>query len=73
MGNSNINLEEIYAAQQEELMEDRKKILEEIYRINNLNASNEYNQIDMQRFQYYYLGWSLASIVILLVTLKYYK
>mgnify|MGYP001165634744 CR=1 FL=1 len=73
MADTDFNLEDIYSAQEQELLDDRKRILEEIYKINNLEASHEYSEIDMKRYQYYYLGWSLASVMVILVTLKYYK
>lgn len=67
------NLQDIYDQQQQEIIDDREKMLAELHRLNDLEASKEYDEIDMKRYQYYYLGWSLASIIIVLVSIKLAK
>lgn len=68
-----LDLQAIYDQQQQELIEDRKKLLAEIHKIGDIEISKEYDEIDMKRYQYYYLGWSLASIIVILVAIKIAK
>ena len=68
-----IDLQAIYDQQQQEIIEDRKKLLAEIHKIGDIEISKEYDEIDMKRYQYYYLGWSLASIIVILVAIKIAK
>jgi hypothetical protein len=38
-----------------------------------LDASNEYDKIELKRFQYHYLGLSLGTVVALLLIARLYS
>ena len=69
---NSITIPNLYEQQKDELLEQRLELLKEYGKIVDTDASNEYDKIELKRFQYHYLGLSLGTIVALLVITRLY-
>ena len=70
--NGSVSVPNLYEQQKDELLQQRLELLNEYGKIVDLDASNEYDKIELKRFQYHYLGLSLGTVVALLVITRLY-
>ena len=68
-----VSVPNLYEQQKDELLQQRLELLNEYGKIVDLDASNEYDKIELKRFQYHYLGLSLGTVVALLVIARLYS
>jgi hypothetical protein len=67
------NFMDDYDLKQQEVLEEREKLFKEYEHIQDLEGRNEYITIDMNRYKMYYFGWSIGTIMILLLSTKLFK
>jgi len=70
--NGSVSVPNLYEQQKDELLQQRLELLNEYGKIVDLDASNEYDKIELKRFQYHYLGLSLGTVAALLVITRLY-
>lgn len=68
-----VSVPNLYEQQKDELLQQRLELLNEYGKIVDLDASNEYDKIELKRFQYHYLGLSLGTLVALLLIARLYS
>lgn len=68
-----VSVPNLYEQQKDELLQQRLELLNEYGKIVDLDASNEYDKIELKRFQYHYLGLSLGTVVALLLIARLYS
>ena len=71
--NGSVSVPNLYEQQKDELLQQRLELLNEYGKIVDLDASNEYDKIELKRFQYHYLGLSLGTVIALLVIARLYS
>ena len=71
--NGSVSVPNLYEQQKDELLQQRLELLSEYGKIVDMDASNEYDKIELKRFQYHYLGLSLGTVVALLVIARLYS
>lgn len=62
-----------YAEKENEILEERAKLFEEYNTIMDLNGRDEFIVTDMNRYKMHYMGWSIASVILLLLSTKLFK
>ena len=70
--NGSVSITNLYEQQKDELLQQRLELLNEYGKIVDMDASNEYDKIELKRYQYHYLGLSLGTVVALLVITRLY-
>lgn len=68
-----VSVPNLYEQQKDELLQQRLELLNEYGKIVDLDASNDYDKIELKRFQYHYLGLSLGTVVALLLIARLYS
>lgn len=71
--NGSVSIPNLYEQQKDELLQQRLELLNEYGKIVDIDASNDYDKIDLKRYQYHYLGLSLGTVVALLVIARLYS
>ena len=62
-----------YEEKEKEILEERVKMYTEYANIRDLDGREEYLELDMGRYKLHYLGWSLASIIVILFSIRLFK
>ena len=71
--NGSVSVPNLYEQQKDELLQQRLELLNEYGKIVDMDASTEYDKIELKRFQYHYLGLSLGTVIALLVIARLYS
>lgn len=62
-----------YQQKENEILEERKKMYTKYQGIRDLNGKEEYLELDMNRYKMHYLGWTLASVIIIIYSTRIFK
>ena len=62
-----------YQEKENEILEEREKLFDEYKNIMDLTGRNEYVVTDMNRYKMTYMGWSIGTLILLLVSTKLFK
>lgn len=78
MVNANDNVEfdeflDVYQQKEAEILAARMLVHKEYEDIQDLDGKQEYLEIDANRYKLYYFGWALSSVVLVLVSSKFFK
>lgn len=78
MVNVNDNVEfneflDVYQQKEAEILAARMLVHKEYEDIQDLDGKQEYLEIDANRYKLYYFGWALSSVVLVLISSKFFK
>lgn len=62
-----------YEQKEKEILEERQNLYDEYQSIQNLDGRREYIELDTNRYKMQYFGWSIASVALILMSIKLFK
>lgn len=62
-----------FEEKENEILQERINMYKEFEKIKTMEGSREFLEIDMNRYKLHYFGWSIGSIVLLLLAAKIMK
>lgn len=62
-----------FEEKENEILQERINMYKEFEKIKTMEGSREFLEIDMNRYKLHYFGWSVGSVVLLLLAAKIMK
>jgi hypothetical protein len=62
-----------YEEKEREILAERTNLYNEYQSIQDLDGKQEYIEIDTNRYKMHYFGWSIASVALVLMSIKLFK
>lgn len=62
-----------FEQKENEILQERINMYKEFEKIKTMEGNKEFLEIDMNRYKLHYFGWSIGSVILLLLAVKIMK